>query len=419
MRLRGSLICVAHGADECLEWTARGTTKKKSSAGQDCAWVAFTCILGEIFAEMHVPEGSTRRRVQDLSYTSAWLRSAHDELDAILRRHQAPPPHRCPHCAYRTRKRSNLLEHLAQRHCIGVTWHPCPHCGHRTKKASHLREHLALKHRIGTRRWHHCHLCTYRTNKNRHALREHLAQRHGVGVTWHQCPHCDHRTKKGSHLREHLALKHDVGRHRCVYCLQNRNSRIVHEGHPICRGCFRRATGKESRIEHVWSDFVDRELGTAFLVGADDSLRSLGGCSLKRPDKMYGSPDRVEIDECDEHQHRRANGDYTCEEQRLSELYDEPSICGKQLVVIRWNPDAYTPLPGRPRLRRPHRLRLFVQLKAHLRTLDNAALGAPIVVFYMFYDRDSPRVCRNLPHYFVDSEEDLASICGAPTAAEA
>ena len=82
-------------------------------------------------------------------------------------------------------------------------------------------------------------------------------------------------------------------------------------------------------------------------------------------------------------------------------------------MVVRWNPDAYTPLPGRPRLRRPDRLRLFVQLKAHLRTLDNAALGAPIVVFYMFYDRDSPRVCRNLPHHFVDSEEDLAAIGGA------
>ena len=41
--------------------------------------------------------------------------------------------------------------------------------------------------------------------------------------------------------------------------------------------------------------------------------------------------DLVEVSECDEHQHKRENGDYTCDEKRLTELYDEPSI-----MVKRW-----------------------------------------------------------------------------------
>ena len=51
-------------------------------------------------------------------------------------------------------------------------------------------------------------------------------------------------------------------------------------------------------------------------------MRTLGGCSLKRPDKLYASSDLVEVDECDEHQHKRENGDYTCDEKRLTELYE-------------------------------------------------------------------------------------------------
>jgi hypothetical protein len=87
--------------------------------------------------------------------------------------------------------------------------------------------------------------------------------------------------------------------------------------------------GQGSRVEKDWSDYLDKHLGTEFLMGSDRSARSMGGCSLKRPDKLYGSIYTVEVDECDENQHMYANGNYSCEEKRLSELYDEPSIFGK------------------------------------------------------------------------------------------
>ena len=106
--------------------------------------------------------------------------------------------------------------------------------------------------------------------------------------------------------------------------------------------------------------------------------------------------------------HMSSKKPYACDEQRLSELYDESSFCGKQMVVIRWNPDAYAPAGERGRVPRQKRLALFVALKRALRAQPNAAFRAPIVVLYMFYDRDSDRLCRNLPYAHVDAPEDVA-----------
>ena len=209
-------------------------------------------------------------------------------------------------------------------------------------------------------------------------------------------------TTNGS-LRTHKERIHDIGKHLCAYCLQRRNSTNDHQGHMVCRACFRKATGKESRVEQIWCEYVDAALGTDFLVGSDDSMRTLGGCSLKRPDRMYASSDRVEIDECDEHQHAFGSGSYACEQRRLSELYDEPSICGKQLVVTRWNPHAYKGASAS----RQERLELFVRVKRHLRA---CTFDSPIVVVYMYYDSDSEQVCRDLPHYFVNCDQDIHSL---------
>jgi len=175
----------------------------------------------------------------------------------------------------------------------------------------------------------------------------------------------------------------------------------------VCNRCLRKATG--SRIEKQWAAHADAELGTRGLMGSDNSMRAMGGCSRKRPDRMYGGPELVEIDECDEHGHR----DATCEQQRLTELYDEPAVCGRPMVVIRWNPH------GRRRVPLAERLRLFVRLKrairVHRRRCDPDAMPR-MVVFYQFYPRGSPHICRDLPHYFVDSDEDVdAAVAAACT----
>jgi hypothetical protein len=152
------------------------------------------------------------------------------------------------------------------------------------------------------------------------------------------------------------------------------------------------------------------------LISNDKSLRSQGGCSRRRPDKFYASSDVVEVDECDEYQHMRTgSSDYTCDESRLSEIYDDPSICGKPMVVIRWNPHPYTAPDGAPRYNKTERLALFVALKRRLRERPARDDTRPkIEVFYMFYDRGNPLICKSLPVHFVNTTADLEKIKDSP-----
>ena len=261
-----------------------------------------------------------------------------------------------------------------------------------------------------------CTLCDKRFKKAGH-LKQHRADVHNIGVVWHQCTLCDGRFKQTGNLNKHRAFVHDIGPYQCDYCFGNRNSRIKYtdprlsEPVHICRQCFNTATGKNSRVELTWSDFLDKQLGTEFLLSSDRSMRSLGGCSRKRPDKLYASPDRIIVGECDEKQHRYANGSYTCEEERLSELYDEPSICGKPMAVIRWNPDRYTPPKGQARVPRKERLALYLAL--HRKLSQPAPVGSEwprVAVYYMFYDQDSLQITKNLPHKLIYTHADVEKV---------
>jgi uncharacterized Zn-finger protein len=235
-------------------------------------------------------------------------------------------------------------------------------------------------------------------------------------------PGCDSSFTESGHLSKHLEGIHDIGKFKCDYCLGNRNSHNKHYDEAgktnvhICRSCYKKATGFTSRVEKRWCEYTDEHLGTAGLMGSDDSLRSLGGCSMNRPDRLYGDQHTVELDECDEKQH--SGSSYTCEQRRISDFYNEPSICGKSMVVIRWNPDGYKPLPGRDKVTLKERMRLFVMLKMALR--EKRAEPLPkIIVFFMFYSRDNSSITADFPHFHVDSELDIRTAlkeasCRAP-----
>ena len=203
--------------------------------------------------------------------------------------------------------------------------------------------------------------------KRKYNLKLHKANIHDIDVTWYYCniDECKEKFKGKSDLKRHQEYVHDIGDHKCEFCCSNRNSSIKYTdntgSHNICRKCYIKMTGKESRIEHIWSDFIDKELGTEFLSSNDKSLKSNGGCSLYRPDKLYISFDTVEIDECDEYQHKRSNGNYSCDEKRISDIYDEDGIKGKDLVVIRWNPNNYIVPSGYTKKNRKERLELMVK----------------------------------------------------------
>jgi len=307
----------------------------------------------------------------------------------------------CKYCADKFKEKGNLNQHMANKHNICVVWHACDKCTQKFKNNSDLKRHMANKHDIGVK-WNYCHLCPSKFKQNPN-LKKHLGDVHNINVKWHMCEHCSLKFKQKSNLKQHQSNVHDIGKHQCSFCLRNRNSSIVyndnHGKHKICRECFKKTTGKSSRVETVMSKYLDKHIGTEYLLGSDVSLKSMGGCQRYRPDKIYIGKELVIIIECDEHQHKWHNGTYKCDERRISDIYEEEGICGKKLAVIRWNPDHYKTKRNVKKIKRTDRL---VHLVDYFNKILVNPPVEPIHVYYMFYDNDNPRICANLPFTMVE-----------------
>ncbi len=189
----------------------------------------------------------------------------------------------------------------------------------------------------------------------------------------------------------------DIGKHKCDICQRNRNSSIAYIDKKknklhICRRCFKKLTGKESRAEEQMSKYLDKiKKIKPFLVSTDKSFKSIGGCQRYRPDKLYMSSDLVLHIECDEKQHRYNNGNYLCEEKRISDCYDE--FVGKKYVVIRWNPDYYKPPNNYKKIKRVDRLKILGNL---IKKILKDSPKEMIYIYYLFYNIDNPRIAKNI-----------------------
>ena len=131
--------------------------------------------------------------------------------------------------------------------------------------------------------------------------------------------------------------------------------------------------------------YLDDCIGTDGLVSEDATLRSLGGRTQRRPDRMYVRSGHVEVDECDGHEHAY----YTDEDTRLKEIHADPFIAGRSLVVTRFNSD------------KPENLPLLVAVKKHVRSLVDLP---PLLVYYIGYERE---VKTDLHSVFVRKKEDI------------
>jgi len=321
-------------------------------------------------------------------------------------------------CDYKCKHSSHLKKHKANIHDIGTIWHKCDQdgCNFKFKQTSDLKKHKAYVHDIDVI-WYKCDQdgCDFKC-KHANNLKRHKAHVHDIDVIWHECDQegCTEKFKQASTLKKHKEFVHDIGKNQCDYCCNNRNSKniffckITGISSNICNGCYNKVTGKNTRKETEWSDYLDKHLGINGLLSSDKNLKSVGGCQLYRPDKLYTDLNYVEVGECDEFQHRHSNGNYNCDERRISEIYEEDGIIGKNLAVLRWNPDNYTPKEGLKKLSRKERLKVYVELSKKLR--EKTSHADKIHIYYLFYSEDNPRLSKNIPYTMIHSLDEISYI---------
>ncbi len=84
--------------------------------------------------------------------------------------------------------------------------------------------------------------------------------------------------------------------------------------------------------EHYLRDYLELTFKSISLVFD----KTLGACSLRRPDVFIECYTHCIIIECDENQHKS----YECENKRMMELFQDAGM--RPIVFIRFNPDSYT-----------------------------------------------------------------------------
>ena len=271
------------------------------------------------------------------------------------------------------------------------------------------------------------------------SLTRHIASVHDGRK--YPCLQCDKTFTDASHLRRHIASVHDGRKYPCLQCMNTftqagsltRHIVDVHDqGHKecgicykmcgrvlshkftydqstqtgtidICRQCCRHYGLKKERIEHRYMERLDKYIDFPAL---DDQMVRGEACFRYRPDRLYLDANRhvyIHI-ECDEHQHW-SMGSYTCEEQRISDIYDEfAESVPDHYVVIRFNPDEYDKNDE-------DREKVFEERVRHLAEIIQYVRKNPppekVSIIYMYYSENNPQIAKNLPVYFVDDKEKM------------
>jgi hypothetical protein len=323
--------------------------------------------------------------------------------------HEKRKDHQCLQCTSAFGLPGNLRKHVRTVH-ENCRPHKCSECPAAFGRAEHLKAHVRTVHE--KRRDHKGSECPAAFGKAQH-LGTHVRTVHQK-CRDHKCLECDAAFGEMGNLRTHMERIHDIGKYKCDYCLQKRNSSIPYDDHTqgevqICRKCFVK-TGRvmNSRDELVWRAYLEARLDPTYLLGCDQSLKSMGGCSRKRPDMLSAYPQFVLLGECDENQHSGYNGGRSCEEARLSEIYEEPAIVGNKMVVLRWNPDGYKPPGSQAKVvSLKERLEIYVALHQHLLAHPPDAM---INVYYLFYSPTNQMIMNKYPVHMIYSKADVEKL---------
>ena len=278
----------------------------------------------------------------------------------------------------------------------------CTECEHTTKYKYNLKRHMSDMHNIGVI-WHYCAYCPSKFKQNDN-LNFHLADKHDINVQWFVCSeeNCLFQTKRNSRLKTHRASIHDIGNLKCDICYKEScGITYEHQGANICRNCCEYYNIKKDRIEKKYVNAIQKTFNIPF---AHDCRIQGAACLQYRPDLLWLDVNRkiflhIEIDE---HQHKWMNGNYSCDERRISEIYDEfQNTVPEHYIIIRFNPDAFEKENGNN-----IRNEVFQKRKKRLIKIINKVIQTPpkdrIHIIYMFYDKNNPRIAKSIPHSFIN-----------------
>lgn len=348
----------------------------------------------------------------------------------------SPKMHKCDFCEYSSSVRSNVVKHIQGNHpSENMETYSCEKCDKVFTVFAHLTRHVQEVH-LNVRD-HKCEHCDSRF-KRKDKLALHMAAIHKINPIWHHCDECSWKSLQKGHLDEHKLQWHADASRNCKICLEEKCERLfrVTDSHgnvlyacDVCRGKINPLDERpehstaEQRKEHRWRNVLLKKLDNSFLLAQDRSLKAIGGCSKKRPDRIDaapGTPGVGEIHECDEHQHLWSSSSYKCEEARIRELSLELIEANKGdtiVLVFRTNPDGYTPPVGKKKLTETERFELHASLVNKLCAKYAEILpklhdaGFLMVHFYIGYNEDNGQIVENCgPVFHVSDEKDIDAI---------
>ena len=228
-----------------------------------------------------------------------------------------------------------------------------------------------------------------------------------TGEKPYECELCPYKSTTNGNLTSHKGHVHDIGNEQCTFCWDNcyRPRSWIDEATKdkvkCCRTCYKKQTGKDIRVEQEWSDFLDDHFDKEFRLCSDNQVNS---CNRSRPDGLWASNDLVLHWELDEHQHSGKN--YSCEEKRISELYDQ--FPGKQYIVVRVNPHGYTHPAGNAKPEKEERKELTLKV---MKACLTKKWDTKIHVVYMFYSETNGNITQRISKTMLYDAEDVNEFC--------
>lgn len=320
----------------------------------------------------------------------------------IKSNHKDIRPFECNSCDKAFHSKSQLEKHqLVHVHDRKYECDLCEFtCKHKDYLVQHMKSHSDERPFV-------CQICNH-SSKTKSHLRIHMTRHSNERPFQCNVNGCNYSAKTSGDMRQHLSGPHDIGTNICDNCQEPHQSSIKHPDHTlsdykVCKDCYREITGEPYRVECVVSKYLDecKDISEK-LISSDMAMKTIYGCSLKRPDKLYINMDNkvIVIVEVDEYQHTRSS-DYRCDEARLTEIYDEfEHYRDYHMIVIRFNPDSYNVRDNEKETLFEDRLIVLQDtLWNFLVSQHGLEEHEKIFVYYMYYDDDSDIIVENIPHF--------------------